>query len=132
MSELHDFNQGVISEFRANHGKVGGQLATMPVLLLTTTGAKSGRALTRPLVYTTDGDRLFRRRPQESTLVPQLSCQPRGDDRTGKRTLLGQGHGYVWRGAPAAVQPPSRTDTDFCRVSAKDRSADTGSRAHAD
>ncbi len=60
MSELHDFNQGVISEFRANHGKVGGQLATMPVLLLTTTGAKSGRALTRPLVYTTDGDRLFR------------------------------------------------------------------------
>ena len=30
----------------------------MPVLLLTTTGAKSGRAITKPLVYTTDGDRL--------------------------------------------------------------------------
>ena len=58
MSELNDFNQQVIREFRAHHGKVGGQLATMPVLLLTTTGAKSGRALTRPLVYTTDGDRL--------------------------------------------------------------------------
>ena len=58
MSELNDFNQSVISEFRANHGKVGGQLANMPVLLLTMTGAKSGRALTRPLVYTTDGDRL--------------------------------------------------------------------------
>ena len=58
MSELNDFNQGVISEFRANQGKVGGQLANMPVLLLTMTGAKSGRALTRPLVYTTDGDRL--------------------------------------------------------------------------
>src|SRR6266851_5009485 len=58
MSELNDFNQGVISEFRANHGKVSGQLAHMPVLLLTMTGAKSGRALTRPLVYTTDGDRL--------------------------------------------------------------------------
>ncbi len=30
----------------------------MPVLLLTTTGAKSGRAITKPLVYTTDGERL--------------------------------------------------------------------------
>ena len=58
MSELEDFNQQVISEFRANQGKVGGQLANMPVLLLTMTGAKSGRALTRPLVYTTDGDRI--------------------------------------------------------------------------
>src|SRR5713226_4328424 len=54
MSELNDFNQSVISEFRANQGKVGGQLANMPVLLLTTTGAKSGRAITKPLVYTTD------------------------------------------------------------------------------
>ena len=58
MSELNDFNQQVISEFRANQGKVGGQLANMPVLLLTTTGAKSGRTLTKPLVYTTDGDRI--------------------------------------------------------------------------
>jgi len=30
----------------------------MPVLLLTTTGAKSGRALTKPLAYTIDGDRI--------------------------------------------------------------------------
>jgi deazaflavin-dependent oxidoreductase (nitroreductase family) len=58
MSELSDFNQGVISEFRANQGKVGGQLANMPVLLLTMTGAKSGRTITKPLVYTTDGDRI--------------------------------------------------------------------------
>jgi deazaflavin-dependent oxidoreductase (nitroreductase family) len=58
MSELNDFNQSVISEFRAKQGKVGGQLANMPVLLLTMTGAKSGRAITKPLVYTTDGDRL--------------------------------------------------------------------------
>jgi hypothetical protein len=46
MSELNDFNQRVISEFRANQGKVAGQLAGMPLLLLTTTGAKTGRALT--------------------------------------------------------------------------------------
>ena len=58
MSELNDFNQQVIREFRANQGKVSGQLANMPVLLFTTTGAKSGRAITKPLVYTTDGDRI--------------------------------------------------------------------------
>ena len=58
MSELNDFNQGVMSEFRANQGKVGGQLANVPVLLLTMTGAKSGRTLTKPLAYTRDGDRL--------------------------------------------------------------------------
>jgi deazaflavin-dependent oxidoreductase (nitroreductase family) len=57
-SELNDFNQQVINEFRANQGKVGGRYANRPLLLLTTTGAKSGRALTRPLTYTRDGDRL--------------------------------------------------------------------------
>ena len=58
MAELHDFNRRVIREFRANQGKVSGQLANMPVLLLTMTGAKSGRTITKPLVYTTDGERL--------------------------------------------------------------------------
>src|SRR2546425_5212915 len=52
MSELQDFNQRVIREFRANQGRVSGQLANMPVLLLTMTGARSGRTLTTPLVYT--------------------------------------------------------------------------------
>src|SRR5215470_4911890 len=58
MSELKDFNQRVIREFRANAGKVSGQLANMPVLLLTMTGARSGRTITKPLVYTTDGEHL--------------------------------------------------------------------------
>ena len=58
MSELQDFNQRVIREFRTHQGKVGGQLAQMPVLLLTMTGARSGRTLTTPVVYTTDGERL--------------------------------------------------------------------------
>ena len=58
MSELNDFNQKVITEFRANQGKVGGQMAGMPILLLSTTGAKTGRTLTKPLAYTMDGNRL--------------------------------------------------------------------------
>jgi deazaflavin-dependent oxidoreductase (nitroreductase family) len=59
MSELNDFNQNVITEFRANQGKVGGQMAGMPLLLLTTTGNKTGRTLTKPLAYSKDGDRIF-------------------------------------------------------------------------
>ncbi|MGH8012280.1 MAG: nitroreductase family deazaflavin-dependent oxidoreductase [Candidatus Binataceae bacterium] len=55
---MDEFNQAVIKEFRASGGKVAGQMKGMPVLLLTTTGAKSGRALTRPLVYTRDGERI--------------------------------------------------------------------------
>ena len=58
MSELNDFNQRVINEFRTNQGKVGGQLEGMPLLLLTTTGAKTGRALTKPLAYTKDSSRI--------------------------------------------------------------------------
>ncbi len=59
MSERNEFNQRVINEFRGNQGKVGGQMAGLPLLLLTTTGAKTGRALTKPLAYTKDGDRIF-------------------------------------------------------------------------
>src|SRR5262245_7517501 len=45
-ADLNDFNQKVIQEFRANQGKVGGRYANRPLLLLTTTGAKSGRTHT--------------------------------------------------------------------------------------
>ena len=56
---LNDWNQSVIAEFRANGGQVGGRYAGAPLLLLTTTGAKTGRQFTTPLVYGTDGDRLL-------------------------------------------------------------------------
>ncbi len=53
------FNEQVIDEFRANGGKVGGPFEGAPMILLTTTGAKSGQPRTLPLVYGTDGDRLL-------------------------------------------------------------------------
>jgi deazaflavin-dependent oxidoreductase (nitroreductase family) len=58
MSEMDDLNQRIITEFRANQGKVGGQFAGAPLLLLTTTGAKSGRSITKPLVFTKNGNRI--------------------------------------------------------------------------
>jgi len=54
---MSDFNQNVITEFRANGGKVGGPFEGAPMMLLTTTGAKSGQARTSPVVYTKDGAR---------------------------------------------------------------------------
>jgi deazaflavin-dependent oxidoreductase (nitroreductase family) len=52
-----DFNTAIIDEFRANEGKVGGGFAGAPMLLLHTTGAKSGKERVNPLVYQPDGDR---------------------------------------------------------------------------
>jgi deazaflavin-dependent oxidoreductase (nitroreductase family) len=51
-----EFNRQVIDEFRTNAGKVSGPFEGAPMLLLTTTGAKTGRRLTSPLVYSKDGD----------------------------------------------------------------------------
>jgi deazaflavin-dependent oxidoreductase (nitroreductase family) len=58
MSEMSEFNKRIIEEFRANRGKVGGQFANAPMLLLTTTGARSSRSYTTPLVYSKDGERI--------------------------------------------------------------------------
>ena len=50
------FNKNIVEEFRANGGKVGGQFAGADLLLLTTTGAKSGQPRLAPLAYfTIDG-----------------------------------------------------------------------------
>lgn len=57
MPDMREFNQNVINDFRANKGKAGGQMAGIPLLLVTMKGAKTGRTLTIPLAYTTDGNR---------------------------------------------------------------------------
>ncbi|OBF80809.1 deazaflavin-dependent nitroreductase [Mycobacterium sp. 852002-51163_SCH5372311] len=48
---LNAFNDNIIEEFRANNGEVGGQFANANLLLLTTTGAKSGKQRISPLAY---------------------------------------------------------------------------------
>ena len=58
MSDMEDFNKGVIDEFRANGGRVGGPFDGAPLLLLTSIGAKSGAARTTPLMYLPDGERI--------------------------------------------------------------------------
>jgi deazaflavin-dependent oxidoreductase (nitroreductase family) len=55
---VSDWNAAIIDEFRANGGKVGGQFEGAAMLLLHTTGARTGQERVNPLVYTTDGDDL--------------------------------------------------------------------------
>ncbi len=59
MSEMQDFNRQVIEEFRANHGKVGGGFEGAPMVLLTTTGARTGQKRTNPVVPLVEGDRIY-------------------------------------------------------------------------
>jgi deazaflavin-dependent oxidoreductase (nitroreductase family) len=53
---VSDFNTAIIEEFRANEGQVGGGFAGAPMLLLHSTGAKSGQERVHPLVYLRVGD----------------------------------------------------------------------------
>ena len=50
-SQLLAFNQGIVDEFRANEGRCGGRFEGNDMILLTMTGAKSGREYTSPLTY---------------------------------------------------------------------------------
>lgn len=52
-----DFNARNIEEFRANHGKLGGNFEGAPVLLLHSIGAKSGEERINPMMYMADGGR---------------------------------------------------------------------------
>jgi deazaflavin-dependent oxidoreductase (nitroreductase family) len=51
------FDQEIIDQFRANEGRIlSGPFAGRTLLLLTTTGARTGRSLTKPLGFSRDGE----------------------------------------------------------------------------
>ena len=57
MTDVNEFNRHNIEEFRGNHGRLGGPFDGTPVLLLHTTGAKSGQERVHPLIYLDDDGR---------------------------------------------------------------------------
>ena len=59
MSTPADFNAKIIEEFRANHGKLGGSFEGAPMVLLTSTGAKSGQKRIKPLAALVEDDSLY-------------------------------------------------------------------------
>lgn len=56
---MADRNRQLIEELRASRGKPDNPFANRSLLLLTTTGAKSGQPRTMPMMYIPDGDRLL-------------------------------------------------------------------------
>ena len=79
---LNDFNRAIVEEFRANGGKVGGPFEGGTLLLLHTTGAKSGKTRLSPLAYLTiDGKMLivgsYAGAPKDPAWVHNLRATPR-------------------------------------------------------
>jgi deazaflavin-dependent oxidoreductase (nitroreductase family) len=56
MTDMNEWNRKVIEEFRANDGKVGGEMEGWPLVLVHHVGAKSGVERVTPLVYQRLGD----------------------------------------------------------------------------
>jgi deazaflavin-dependent oxidoreductase (nitroreductase family) len=94
MSEMPDtetinaFNKSIVDEFRANGGKVSGQFENAHLLLLTTTGAKSGQSRISPLAYfDIDGKLIiigaFAGAPRNPAWVHNLRANPRAQIEVG-------------------------------------------------
>ncbi len=56
---VNDWNASIIKEFRANAGHVGGSFEGAPVLLLHTTGAKTGAERVNPMMYLNEDGRIY-------------------------------------------------------------------------
>ncbi|CAM4424681.1 Deazaflavin-dependent nitroreductase [Mycobacterium basiliense] len=76
------FNNAIVDEFRSNGGKVGGQFAGADLLLITTTGARSGQPRLSPLAnFRIDGKLIiigsFAGADVHPAWVHNLRAQPR-------------------------------------------------------
>lgn len=87
-----DFNARNIAEFRANHGRVGGQFEGAPLLILHSTGAKSGATRENIMMYLPDGDRYLifasnAGRDQHPGWYFNVTAQPRVRVEVGDETI---------------------------------------------
>src|ERR1700710_2621777 len=110
---LQAFNQGIADEFRANRGKVGGQFANADILLLNTTGAKSGQPRLSPLAYfDIDGKLIiigsFAGADVNPAWVHNLRVNPRAHIEVGTETY----------DVTARELTPQERDENFAKISA--------------
>jgi F420H(2)-dependent quinone reductase len=106
LSQLH------VALFRASGGRVGGRFSkTAPVLLLTTTGRKSGKRRTTPLLYLEDAGRYVviasvGGAPQHPAWYLNLRADPEATIRVEGRTLT----------VRAETAPPSERERLWARA----------------
>ena len=118
------FNDQIIDEFRANEGRVGGNFEGAPLLLLHSTGAKSGAERISPMMYLPDGDRyvVFASKagaPTNPDWYHNLKANPQAMIEVGTQTLAGRRDRSGGSGADAGCRtsrprstpasPPIRT-----------------------
>ena len=113
MNALDDFNRGIVDEFRANGGKVGGPFEGGTLLLLHTVGAKSGKPRLSPLAYLTiDGRMLivgsYAGGPKDPAWVHNLRANPRARVEVGTDAY----------DVDVRELPPAERDETFSKVAA--------------
>jgi deazaflavin-dependent oxidoreductase (nitroreductase family) len=131
-----NFNQQIIEEFRTNEGRVGGMFEGAPLLLLTTTGAQSGRPRIAPLAYSTDNGRLVviaskGGAPTNPDWYHNVRAHPEvtvevGTERFPARASIPEG------GAAAPLRPDGGADAGFRRVPTQHDAGPPGDRTGAD
>ena len=88
VNTLKAFNAGIVDEFRANGGRVSGQHQGANLLLLTTTGAKSGEPRLAPLAYLPiDGKMLIVGADTDPAWVHNLRANPRAHIEVGTESF---------------------------------------------
>ena len=114
---MSDWNTNVIEEFRANHGKVGGMFVGAPLLLLTTTGAKTGAERVNPLMYLPLDDgrmAIFASKggaPTHPDWFHNVKANPERHGRGRRRDVSGDRDRGHRRRARRPVRPPGRSST---------------------
>jgi deazaflavin-dependent oxidoreductase (nitroreductase family) len=105
-----EFTENVIAEFRATGGRVGGNLANTPIILVHHIGAKSRTERVTPLAYSSqsDGGLVIAASnggsPRHAAWYHNLKAQPRVDVELGTETytvvaaeVTGAAHGALWQ-----------------------------------
>jgi deazaflavin-dependent oxidoreductase (nitroreductase family) len=112
---INAFNTAIADEFRANGGKVSGQFEGANLLLLTTTGAKSGQQRVSPLAYFDIEGKLiiigsFAGAPKDPAWVHNLRANPRA------RVEVGAPQGVQAFDVTAHELPPAEREQLFDKV----------------
>jgi deazaflavin-dependent oxidoreductase (nitroreductase family) len=94
---MADYNAGIIDEFRATGGHPGGPWEGATLLLLHSTGAKSGLERVNPVMYRADGDRfvVFASKagaPENPDWFHNLRAHPRATVEVGSDTVEVEAH----------------------------------------
>ena len=110
---INAFNQNIVDEFRANGGKVGGPFENADLLLLSTTGAKSGQPRVSPLAYfRIDGKLIiigsFAGAPKNPAWVHNLRANPQAHIEVGTEAF----------DVTARELPPAERDELFDKLTA--------------